>query len=87
MDVMMPELDGNATIAAVRNMSAYAGLPIIAVTAKAMPEDRQRTLAAGANDYVTKPVDADRLLELIAMHLEDDLALPMQEGAGPPLRN
>jgi CheY-like chemotaxis protein len=81
MDVMMPELDGNATIAAVRNMSAYKGLPIIAVTAKAMPEDRQRTLAAGANDYVTKPVDADRLLELIAMHLEDDLTLPIQEGS------
>jgi CheY-like chemotaxis protein len=82
MDVMMPELDGNATIAAIRNMSAHAGLPIIAVTAKAMPEDRQRTLAAGANDYVTKPVDADRLLELIATHLEEDLVLPVQEPLG-----
>jgi CheY-like chemotaxis protein len=79
MDVMMPELDGNATIAAIRNMSAHAGLPIIAVTAKAMPEDRQRTLAAGANDYVTKPVDANRLVDLIATHLEDDLTLPMQD--------
>jgi len=75
----MPELDGNATIAAIRNMSTQAGLPIIAVTAKAMPEDRQRTLAAGANDYVTKPVDAERLLELIALHLEEDLVLPVQE--------
>jgi signal transduction histidine kinase/HAMP domain-containing protein/ActR/RegA family two-component response regulator len=82
MDVMMPELDGNATIAAIRNMSAHAGLPIIAVTAKAMPEDRHRTLAAGANDYVTKPVDADRLLELIATHLEEDLVLPVQEPLG-----
>jgi signal transduction histidine kinase/HAMP domain-containing protein/ActR/RegA family two-component response regulator len=82
MDVMMPELDGNATITAIRNMSAHAGLPIIAVTAKAMPEDRQRTLAAGANDYVTKPVDADRLLELIGQHLEDDLALPTQDSLG-----
>ncbi|MFL6144898.1 MAG: HAMP domain-containing protein [Labedaea sp.] len=81
MDVMMPELDGNATIAAIRNMSQHADLPIIAVTAKAMPEDRQRTLAAGANDYVTKPVDAAQLVELIGSHLEDDLALPEQERA------
>jgi signal transduction histidine kinase/HAMP domain-containing protein/ActR/RegA family two-component response regulator len=81
MDVMMPELDGNATISAIRNMSAHAGLPIIAVTAKAMPEDRQRTLAAGANDYVTKPVDAERLIELMATHLEDDLTLPIQQNS------
>jgi CheY-like chemotaxis protein len=51
------------------------------VTAKAMPEDRQRTLAAGANDYVTKPVDADQLVELMAAHLEEDLGLPEQERA------
>ncbi|HEU5472431.1 MAG TPA: HAMP domain-containing protein [Actinophytocola sp.] len=85
MDVMMPELDGNATIAAIRNMRQHADLPIIAVTAKAMPEDRQRTLAAGANDYVTKPVDAHQLLELMAAHLEEDIALPVT--ASPPLRN
>ncbi|HEV2784106.1 MAG TPA: HAMP domain-containing protein [Actinophytocola sp.] len=78
MDVMMPELDGNATIAAIRNMSQHADLPIIAVTAKAMAEDRQRTLAAGANDYVTKPVDADRLVQLIATHLDEDLTAPAQ---------
>jgi CheY-like chemotaxis protein len=70
MDVMMPELDGNATIAAIREMSSHADLPVIAVTAKAMPEDRERTLAAGANDYVTKPVDTNRLLRLVAKHLE-----------------
>ncbi|HEV8555548.1 MAG TPA: HAMP domain-containing protein [Actinophytocola sp.] len=81
MDVMMPELDGNATIAAIRNMSLHADLPIIAVTAKAMPEDRQRTLAAGANDYVTKPVDAEQLIELMATHLEEDLGVPQQESA------
>jgi CheY-like chemotaxis protein len=69
MDVMMPELDGNATIAAIRNLSRYADLPIIAVTAKAMKEDRAKSLASGANDYVTKPVDTDLLLRLIHTHL------------------
>jgi signal transduction histidine kinase/HAMP domain-containing protein/CheY-like chemotaxis protein len=70
MDVMMPELDGNATIAAIREMSSHADLPVIAVTAKAMPEDRERTLAAGANDYVTKPVNNNQLLRLVAAHLD-----------------
>ncbi|MGH3773151.1 MAG: ATP-binding protein, partial [Pseudonocardiaceae bacterium] len=69
MDVMMTELDGNATIAAIRNLSRYADLPIIAVTAKAMREDRAKSLASGANDYVTKPVDTDLLLRLIHTHL------------------
>jgi signal transduction histidine kinase/HAMP domain-containing protein/ActR/RegA family two-component response regulator len=69
MDVMMPELDGNATITAIRNLSGYADLPIIAVTAKAMKEDRAKSLASGANDYVTKPVDTDLLLGLISAHL------------------
>jgi signal transduction histidine kinase/HAMP domain-containing protein/ActR/RegA family two-component response regulator len=69
MDVMMPELDGNATIAAIRSLSRYADLPIIAVTAKAMKEDRAKSLASGANDYVTKPVDTDLLLGLISAHL------------------
>ncbi|HKR50148.1 MAG TPA: ATP-binding protein, partial [Pseudonocardiaceae bacterium] len=69
MDVMMPELDGNATITAIRNLSRYADLPIIAVTAKAMKEDRAKSLASGANEYVTKPVDTDLLLGLISAHL------------------
>jgi signal transduction histidine kinase/HAMP domain-containing protein/ActR/RegA family two-component response regulator len=69
MDVMMPELDGNATIATIRNLSHYADLPIIAVTAKAMPEDRAKSLACGADDYVTKPVDTDLLLRLIHTYL------------------
>ncbi|MGB9282037.1 MAG: HAMP domain-containing protein [Pseudonocardiaceae bacterium] len=76
MDVMMPELDGNATIAAIRNLSRYADLPIIAVTAKAMKEDRAKSLASGANDYVTKPVDSDLLLRLIHAHLQNSSDTP-----------
>jgi DNA-binding response OmpR family regulator len=74
MDVMMPELDGNATIAAIRAEAANADLPVIAVTAKATAEDRARTLASGADDYITKPVDTDKLLDVIAASLEADAA-------------
>jgi signal transduction histidine kinase/HAMP domain-containing protein/CheY-like chemotaxis protein len=62
MDVMMPELDGYATMHEIRQMAAFATLPIIAVTARAMPGDREKSIAAGASDYVTKPVDTDELL-------------------------
>ncbi|MBB6122173.1 HAMP domain-containing protein [Nocardiopsis algeriensis] len=65
MDVMMPELDGNQTTERIRQMPQFADLPIISLTAKAMQGDRERSLAAGATDYVTKPVDLDHLLDVM----------------------
>ncbi len=62
LDVMMPEMDGYATTAAIRQLPRFADLPVIAVTARAMPEDRVKSLASGASDYVTKPVDTEELL-------------------------
>jgi signal transduction histidine kinase/CheY-like chemotaxis protein/HAMP domain-containing protein len=62
MDVMMPRLDGYATMTTIRQMPQFGMLPIIAVTARAMPGDRDKSLTAGASDYVTKPVDTDELL-------------------------
>ncbi|KFU81719.1 Signal transduction histidine kinase [Amycolatopsis lurida] len=71
MDVMMPEMDGHATTAAIREMPKFAGLPIITVTAKAMEGDREKSFAAGASDYVTKPVNAEELLACMERWLAD----------------
>jgi signal transduction histidine kinase/HAMP domain-containing protein/ActR/RegA family two-component response regulator len=65
MDVMMPELDGNATMRAIRKMPQFADLPIIALTAKAMQGDREKCIKAGASDYFPKPVETDHLLQLM----------------------
>jgi len=69
MDVMMPELDGYETTRAIRELPEFEKLPIIALTAKAMRVDRERSIAAGASDYITKPVDTDQLLSLMRVWL------------------
>jgi CheY-like chemotaxis protein len=69
MDVMMPEMDGYQTTRAVRGMPEFEKLPIIALTAKAMKGDREKSIASGASDYITKPVDVDQLLSLMRVWL------------------
>jgi CheY-like chemotaxis protein len=66
MDMMMPEMDGYETIGRIRSSGTGSGIPIIAVTAKAMKGDREKCLIAGASEYVSKPVDMRDLLEKMA---------------------
>lgn len=65
MDVMMPVMDGLTATRAIRKDGQWAKLPIIALTAKAMPDDQDRCIEAGANDYMAKPLDVDKLLSLV----------------------
>jgi CheY-like chemotaxis protein len=69
MDVMLPGMDGNQTTAVIRAMPAFAELPILVLTAQAMPGDREKSIAAGASDYITKPVNLDHLLTVMRSHL------------------
>jgi len=69
MDIMMPEMDGYEAMRQMRNEPQFATLPIIALTAKAMKDDRQKCIEAGASDYITKPVDINKLLSLMRVWL------------------
>ena len=70
MDIMMPEMDGYETIQWIRKENKHKQLPIIAVTAKAMIGDRQKCIASGASDYITKPVKTEQLLSLMRVWLQ-----------------
>ena len=72
MDMMMPELDGYETTTAIRQNIKYRNLPILAVTAKAMMGDREKCIAAGASDYISKPVDLDQLVSLLRVWLYEN---------------
>ncbi|MBN3764228.1 response regulator [Burkholderia sp. Ac-20365] len=69
MDIMMPEMDGLTAIGHIRRDARFAHLPIIALTAKAMAQDRMRCLEAGADDYISKPIDVDKLISLCRVWL------------------
>ena len=64
MDIMMPEMDGITAMRQIRANRQWQDLPIIALTAKAMADDREHCLQAGANDYIAKPIDVDKLVSL-----------------------
>ena len=68
-DIMMPEMDGYATMREIRQQREFAKLPIIALTAKAMRGDRNKCVEAGANDYLPKPIDSEKLLSLLRVWL------------------
>ena len=65
MDIMMPEMDGIDTMKAIRQISRFKNLPIVAVTAKAMKGDREKCIEAGAWDYLSKPVDPEQMLSVL----------------------
>jgi CheY-like chemotaxis protein/two-component sensor histidine kinase len=69
VDIMMPELDGYEVMRRIRKLKRFAGLPLIAVTAKAMKEDRARCFEAGATDYLAKPLEMDELLSILRSSL------------------
>ena len=69
MDIMMPEMDGYEAMQQIRHIPQYQSLPIIALTAKAMKDDRQKCIDAGASDYISKPVNLEQLFSLMRVWL------------------
>jgi CheY-like chemotaxis protein len=69
MDIMLPAMDGYATMRAIREIAKFRELPIVAVTAKAMKGDREKCIDAGASDYLCKPVEAEQLRSTLRLWL------------------
>ena len=73
MDMMMPEMDGYESIREIRSSYKFKNLPVLAVTSKAMMGDREKCIAVGASDYISKPVDVDQLVSLLRVWLYDKI--------------
>ncbi len=82
MDIMMPEMDGLTAMREIRKRPEWKKLPIIALTAKAMQDDQEKCLAAGANDYIAKPLDVEKLLSLVRVWMPKAIA-GADESSGP----
>ncbi|GLX50747.1 hypothetical protein Shyhy01_36970 [Streptomyces hygroscopicus subsp. hygroscopicus] len=82
MDIAMPEMDGYTAIRAIRQMPRFTGLPIIVLTAKAMAADREEAIRCGASEFMTKPIDPDRLLAMIRQWTQEHPYRPGRSGTG-----
>lgn len=69
MDIMMPDMDGFQAITEIKKLKDFSSIPIITITAQAMPGDREKCIEAGANDYLSKPVNIDQLMALIQHYM------------------
>jgi CheY-like chemotaxis protein len=72
MDIMMPEMDGYEAMRQIRQIAGFETLPIIAITAKAMPGDKEKCIQSGASDYISKPVSAEKLFSMMRIWLFSD---------------